>query len=595
VALCILAIVHQSVAQAVHCINPDCPRPYPQGWGNKFCNGCGAALLLNNRYIPLQRLGSGGFATIYTVLDLQRQTERVLKVLVETTPKALQLFEQEAAVLERLHHPGIPRVDKDGYFVVRLGKPKERILPCLVMEKIQGQTLQDVLEKHPQGCPEALVQDWLYQGVEILGELHRSSVIHRDLKPSNLMLREGTGQLVAIDFGGAKQIGAMALGPQRISTRLISPGYSPPEQITGEAVGPTADFYALGRTMIQLLTGQELADLEDPETGGLRWRNCVAVNPALADLLDDMVRSDPEQRPATAAEIQQRLVKIATFNRKLNKKSTPAPAFFSDAIAHALNKGLEISLGVFGAFGESVTAIVRFVFRVITSIVLACLDTTAEMMLGGFGAAVGAAAGFFLINWTSVGDQFANWISPQLKLIFPEIYITAWREMLLFGVAGLVTAWGLTLAGGFGQQRRFTVAGVTGILGYSVAWFIWQASVSSPLVEPVWVSDALAERLVRLITAVAVFPMVLGLGLPSHYLVHALVAAAGTSTVFASLVSLKLLTSDVLINILSRSDASLPDFIDSVAFFGLLGVMLGFWLGVSYYLLVPVLRWLGWR
>jgi hypothetical protein len=55
------------------------------------------------------------------------------------------------------------------------------------------------------------------------------------------------------------------------------------------------------------------------------------------------------------------------------------------------------------------------------------------------------------------------------------------------------------------------------------------------------------------------------------------------------------LPADVLINIFAHSDASWPDFIDSVAFFGLWGVTLGFWLGVSYYLLVPVLRWLGWR
>jgi serine/threonine protein kinase len=88
-----------SVASATHCINPDCLRPHPQPWGNKFCNSCGASLELKNRYIPLQLLGSGGFATIYTVWDLQTKTEKVLKVLVETAPKALELFEQEAAVL----------------------------------------------------------------------------------------------------------------------------------------------------------------------------------------------------------------------------------------------------------------------------------------------------------------------------------------------------------------------------------------------------------------------------------------------------------------------------------------------------------------
>lgn len=576
--------MHQSVAQAVHCINPDCPRPYPQPWGNNFCSGCGAALLLNNRYIPLQRLGTGGFATIYTVWDRRWNKERVLKVLMETAPKALQLFEQEAVVLQRLQHPGIPRVESNSYFIVRLDLPPNRVLPCLVMEKINGQTLQDVLYDHPQGCSEQVVRDWLYQAVDILGELHRCGIIHRDIKPSNLMLREGTGQLVAIDFGGAKQVGSMAIGYQSVSTRLISPGYSPPEQMMGEAVGPTADFYALGRTMIQLLTGQELEDLQDPETGELRWRSQAVVTPVVADLLDDMVRFDPQQRPETAADIRQRLDWSFAFERQPTSAQTVS---LSQGIAAAAERGLHRVEDMLGMFGSGAVNIVRFVFGVVAGVVLACLDTTLEMVFGGLGAATGAALGFVLINWTNVGDRFMQWIASQVPLIFPNLQITAWREMLMFGCAGLVTAWGLTLVGGFGQERRPIIAGITGILGYSVGWFIWQASGSGMAAPP--------ARLLGWASAVAVVPLVLGLGLPSHYLVHALVAAVGTGGVLGTLVWLKILPVELLMQIFSRSDASLPDFIYSVAFFCLWGVVVGFWLGVSYYILVPVLRWLGWR
>jgi hypothetical protein len=539
---------------------------------------------LDNRYIPIERLGSGGFATIYTVWDLDQKLERVLKVLVDNTPKALQLFEQESVVLARLAHPGIPRVEKDSYFLVTLSHQQERILPCLVMEKINGQTLEDVLEQHPQGCSEAVVRDWLSQAVDILQVLHRVGIIHRDIKPSNLMLREGTGQLVAIDFGGAKQLGSMALGSQSVSTRLISPGYSPPEQVTGEAVSPAADFYALGRTMIQLLTGQELVDLEDPETGGLRWRNYVAVSPGLANLLDDMIRLDPQQRPANAAQIQQRLVRSAGMKRQVSSAPSVA-ASIPEAIAIAVDNGLEVLEHALAALGSGVGSVTRFVFRLAIGIVFACLDTTAEMTLGGIGAAVGAAVGFTLINWTVVGDRLAEWLSQQLPLIVPEIQITTWRELLMFAIAGLGTGWGLTLAGGFGQKRRPFVAGVMGILGYGIGWSIWQASVSyAPL-----------ERLLSLTTAVASALLVLGLGLPSHYLVHALVAALGAGTVFGGLAWLGILPSDVLLSIFSHSIASWPAFINSLAFFCLLGVTLGFCLGVSYYILVPVLRWLGWR
>ncbi|NEP13200.1 MAG: serine/threonine protein kinase [Symploca sp. SIO2C1] len=562
--------MQQSVTQTIHCINPDCPRPYPQPWGNKFCNGCGASLCLNNRYIPLQRLGSGGFATIYTVWDLQRQREQVLKALIDNSPKALQLFEQEAAVLQGLKHPGIPRVEQGSYFLLSLGNPPQRLLPCLVMEKINGQTLDYVLRQYPQGCPEALVRDWLYQAAEILQELHRSGIIHRDLKPSNLMLREQTNQLVAIDFGGAKQISWLTLGARGNSTRLISPGYSPPEQMAGEAVGPAADFYALGRTMIQLLTGEDLADLEDPVTGELQWRNRTAVTPALANLLDEMVCTEPQERPANALKIQRRLA--ATF--KLKRKSHSAPASLSKVSAKAI-----------ATLVGSVVAIIRLVFRTLISIFLACLDTTWEMFLGGMGAATGAIAGFTLISWTSFGDRFANWLSWHLPLLLPDVQIAAWRVMPLFAVAGLGTGWGLTLAGGFSQERRPWIAGLMGIFGYSIGWLIWQESVSY----------ALVERLLGVVTAIAVTPLALGLGLPSHYLVHTLVAAAGTGTIFGSLVWLGLLPTDILINIFSFSDASLVDLIYSVAFFSLLGVTMGFCLGVSSYLVVPILRRLGWN
>ncbi|MGB3513911.1 MAG: inactive serine/threonine-protein kinase VRK3, partial [Microcoleaceae cyanobacterium] len=237
-------VVHQSVLSTIHCINPHCLSPI-QAWGNNFCQSCGTPLLLNDRYIPLRRLGSGGFAKIYIVQDLETQTERILKVLVESSPKALELFDQEAWVLASLRHSGIPKVEPEDYFHLRkqniksseVGHSTQWFLPCLVMEKIDGYTLEEILEQHPEGCPDKWVIGWLSQAVQILWELHRRKIIHRDIKPSNLMVRASQtsqhqpkkrGQLVMIDFGGAKQIGTYRIGPRqsvakRSTTRLISP------------------------------------------------------------------------------------------------------------------------------------------------------------------------------------------------------------------------------------------------------------------------------------------------------------------------------------------------------------------------------------
>jgi hypothetical protein len=582
--------VSPSVASVAHCINPDCARPYPQPWDSKFCNSCGTSLRLNNRYIPINKLGSGGFAVLYTVWDLQTQTERVLKVLMETAPKALELFEQEASVLMSLRHSGVPRVEADGFFYFHLGSSAERRLPCIVMEKINGPTLQDILEQHPQGCSEESILNWLHQSLDILDELHRRQIIHRDLKPSNLMLRQQTGQLVAIDFGGAKQIGLIRRGQEVSSTRLVSPGYSPPEQIAGGGVGPATDFYALGRTMIHLLTGEYPADLEDPVTGELRWRNRVRVSPYLADVLDEMVQSDVQKRPATASQIQARLTGVSRMQTTPSWAAAKVPESFYQVVSRGAGAGLQVSWWVLttlsagiATFSKALAQVTFFWLRVITQLLKALLDTLWEMLVGGMGAIIGVIAGFGFAYWTPLGSHIASFLAQQLPVIFPGISISIGAQILLFAFAGLGTAVGLTEAGGFGQHKRPLITGLMGILGYTLGYVIWQATAPSEAVP----------HLVALIT-VAVVPLTLGLGLPSHYLVHSFVAAVGTSIVFSSLASLNLLPIATLVALLSET-TSLPSLGISVAFFTLLGITLAAWLGVSYYVVVPFLRWLGWR
>ncbi|MEH2232954.1 MAG: protein kinase [Nostoc sp.] len=579
---------------AVHCINPDCQRPYPQPWGNKFCNSCGAPLELLDRYVPLQPLGSGGFAQIYTVWDETTQTEKVLKVLVEDSPKALELFTQEAAVLSNLHHSGVPRVDAEGYFQVQLFNPKPHQLPCLVMEKINGRTLEEILKKFPQGCPENLVLNWFAQAVQILQELHKRQILHRDIKPSNLMLGTSSpsltpspGQaegdrLVLIDFGGAKQFSASKLRSKSSSTRLFSSGYSPPEQVTGGIVGPSADFYALGRTVIELLTGKYPLELEDQQTGKLRWRTVVNVNPQLADLLDEMVQEDVRSRPANAAIIQKRLAKIsqplpppglfAQLQDKIKQASTQVSQRFT-LITQAIEQ-------VLANFSLAVTKTVIFIAQTIVKIFRACLATIWAMILSTIGACFGAIAGFILAYRTSLGPQVVELIGSQLNQLVPNTQPVFGADILVFVAAGWGTAWGLTVSGCFGQRRRFLVASLMGMISYGFGWLILQ------LITP---KDS-GEGLMAVIL-VAVSLLTLSLGLRSHHVVYAVFAAFGSAIAYAVLILLKLappifqFTSQ-----LGWSELKL-----FLTFFGSIGFFISFWLGVSYYLIVPGLRLLGWR
>ncbi|MFB2922895.1 serine/threonine protein kinase [Aerosakkonema funiforme] len=578
----------QSVATAAHCINPACPRPYPQSIGNNFCNICGATLRLKNRYIPLERLGFGGFAAIYSVWDIKTQTERVLKVLLETSPKALSLFEQEAMVLASLRHPGVPKVEPDSYFQVIVGDRQGQLLPCLVMEKIVGQTLADILKHHPQGCPEKWVVNWLNQAVQILRELHLRKIIHRDIKPSNLMLRHGTGQLVLIDFGGAKQIGPAHANSQASSTRLFSPGYSPPEQIAGGVVGPSADFYALGLTCIQLLTGQYPPDMEDPKTGELRWRQYAKVSPGFAALLDDMVRSDVDRRPSNAREMIKRLRKISPGQITPNL----AVGDLWKIIPKTLQICLNLLLAALALTWKWTKWLCVTAYHLTIQLIKACFGTLLQMVSGGIGAGVGAGIGFWLADRSPHNFHIPGAIAQQLPSWVSNIAIAASKpQMILFAAAGLGTAWGLTQAKSLGQQqRRYLIAGIMGVFGYAVGWLILQRVAPSGVIAP--------DDLV-IMTAVAAFLLTLGLGLPSHDLVHAVFTAIGTASIFAGLVTLtvKILPVSALFGF---SDAffhtlNWTNFGFSIIFFSLLGIILGFWLGVSYYIFVPFLRFLGFR
>ena len=555
---------------SVHCINPHCQRPYPQPWGNKFCNSCGAPLHLLDRYFSLKPLGAGGFAQIYTIWDEKTQTEKVLKVLVETSPKALELFKQEAEVLSSFRNSGVPKVEADGYFQVNLINPKPHQLPCLVMEKINGYTLEEVLINSPQGCSEDLVIGWFIQAVQILQELHKRQIIHRDIKPSNLMLRTSTpatpgkdDKLVLIDFGGAKQFSGSVLRSHPTSTRLYSSGYSPYEQIRGGNVGPAADFYALGRTMIQLLTGKYPPDLEDSLTGKLRWRNYRQIKSDLADLLDEMVQDDPKFRPADAAIIHKRLIKIASLRP---------------------HKGLLISAGHFVV--TSITDITQFISNTTVFIIegiykflLACLATIWVMILTSICAGIGTIIGFVLAYHTSLGDRWLELLTyPLPTLVEKQPYIAA--ESIVYGFAGLGTGWGLTLSGCFGQKRRFLITALMGFIGYSLGWIACQF-ITTP--NP-------AESLVTWIL-ISLPLLTLGLGLRSHQIAYAIIAGLGSANLIAIFVRLGLRLH--LFHFSSQPQGL--DVFSPIVFFSLVSILISFSLSISHYLVVPGLRWLGWR
>ncbi|MEP6519928.1 protein kinase domain-containing protein [Microcoleus vaginatus] len=299
------------MASVSYCLNPKCPNPSdPANSGKSACIHCGSELLLQGRYRLVAPLGGGGFGRTFEVDD--NGARRVLKVLLKEHPKAVELFKQEADVLVRLRHPGIPKVDRDGYFTFTPAHSTESF-HCLVMEKIAGANLQDWLKHRGRPISQEQAVNWLKQLSEILDQVHRLNYFHRDIKPHNIMCKPN-GQLVLIDFGTAREVSATyfaKVGQGQNVTGIVSPGYTPPEQTNGKAV-PQSDFFALGRTFVYLLTGKPpTAFPENPRTGRLMWRKgAPQVSDAVANVIDYLMAPFPGNRPQSPQMVLQCLEEI---------------------------------------------------------------------------------------------------------------------------------------------------------------------------------------------------------------------------------------------------------------------------------------------
>ncbi len=289
-----------------YCINPWCAQRQ-NSESAKQCQECGTDLLIQGRYRlvrPLRELDEWEPSEIFEIDD-GGQT-KVMKVLKKASFQPQ--FEREARTLQHMEDAGIPRVEPDGDFTVQIGR---RSLYCLVMEKIQGQNLDKWLQENGS-IDQAQAIDWMQQLVKVLHKLHAQKLFHRDIKLSNIMLRP-SGKLALIDFGTVRPMGntyfAKISSGERDITSVVSPGYTPLEQINGKAV-PQSDFYALGRSLIYLLTGKHPIDLPENEiTGQLEWRSLSKspVSNTFAQLLDNMTAPFLAERPLNAEVLLARL------------------------------------------------------------------------------------------------------------------------------------------------------------------------------------------------------------------------------------------------------------------------------------------------
>ncbi|MDI6694395.1 MAG: SUMF1/EgtB/PvdO family nonheme iron enzyme [Anaerolineales bacterium] len=257
---------------------------------------------LNNRYRIVRLLGQGGFGAVYRVWDLNMECPRALKENLETSPEAQRQFKLEAQLLDKLSHPHLPRVI-DHFILPGQGQ-------YLVMDFVEGEDLQQRLERAGAPLTESEVLPWIEQVCDALSYLHRQNppVIHRDIKPANIRITL-EGKALLVDFGIAKLYDPHA--PTTLGARAATPGYSPLEQYgRGAHTDARSDVYALGATLYTLLTGQ--VPPEAPERVlGEALPPPRQLNPALSPRLEQVILKalamQPQDRFQSAAEFKQAL------------------------------------------------------------------------------------------------------------------------------------------------------------------------------------------------------------------------------------------------------------------------------------------------
>lgn len=220
--------------------------------------------LLADRYQIGEQLGRGGMAEVHAGYDtrLGRQVAvKLLRPALANDPAFRTRFRQEAQAAARMTHPTVVRVYDAGEQTVRDAAGQDVQLPFIVMERIDGTLLRDLIEKGPMDPAEAArITDGILTALEYS---HRAGVVHRDIKPGNVMITPA-GQVKVMDFGIARAISDSSASIAQTSAILGTAEYFSPEQARGESVDARTDLYSTGVVLYELLTGRPPFRAESP-------------------------------------------------------------------------------------------------------------------------------------------------------------------------------------------------------------------------------------------------------------------------------------------------------------------------------------------
>ena len=286
--------------------------------------------VFEGRYRVEALLGRGGFGSVYRAIQLAISGRPVaLKVLRRDLAQSLEQvgrFQREAHAASRLMHPNTIRV-------IDFGQTEQGDL-FLVTELLLGEPLSRVMRRE-RCLPVDRTVHIVSQVCKSLAEAHDAGIVHRDIKPDNIFLHEVRGEtdlVKVLDFGVAKLAATEGSPSSLTQTGAVvgSPAYMAPEQALGKRVDGRTDLYAVGVVLYEMLGGrlpflsEQILELLTAHVVSPvpPLRNLVDVPAALSDLVHECLAKDPDDRPASADELRERLEAVVGAPQR--RQSTPA-------------------------------------------------------------------------------------------------------------------------------------------------------------------------------------------------------------------------------------------------------------------------------
>jgi len=247
---------------------------------------------LAERYELIEKIGAGGFAEVWKAKDKKLGRIVAVKRLVADDGQSIERFRREAQLIAGLNHRNIVSV-------YDIGSCSDGL--WIAMEYVEGGTLREYLKsKKMLEIPDALS---LMRGiVQGLAYAHRKNLVHRDIKPANILLQQDGEDRVPkiVDFGLARAGSDSELSMTGYG--MGTPYYMPPEQRRdAKSVNHTADIYALGKTLYEMVTG-EIPDNVDPEK--------IPAPRKLSEIIFRCIKTRPEERYFSAEDLLRDLESI---------------------------------------------------------------------------------------------------------------------------------------------------------------------------------------------------------------------------------------------------------------------------------------------